>query len=383
VLAQVVTTEEARCVVPAGAAGVVDVEVSTFGSTSDELVAASTSTRPYKYVSISDIKVIQPAEGYTMGGDTVVVGVFGFPKRSACVCSFDTVFVACETATREAVTCRVPAMAAGNHSFAVATAFENVPSVSGGYVVNDFVMYEPVNVSTVTPSVVALGGGTSVLFSVAGMEQGRTPYCAVGGVEQDAGAWAYTTATMVSSTQASCTAPARGAGMHVLEVAMAYNGEMSHSGVQVEYVFPGTVSEIWPSQGAEAGGTLVTMTGTEFVAGRTACKFGAAAAVEAMVTSSSEATCVAPAAARGDVNFEVLALVDGVEIPAQSAVYNTFTYKQQTKTSFSALTDKKGGCVNARTPRDGLPSCFVDISEPTAALKRAGDALDKILTLPL
>lgn len=62
---------------------------------------------------------------------------------------------------------------------------------------------------------------------------------------------------------------------------------------------------------------------------------------------------------------------------------DTFTYKQQTKTSFSALTDKKGGCVNARTPRDGLPSCFVDISEPTSALKRAEDALDKILTLPL
>ena len=61
----------------------------------------------------------------------------------------------------------------------------------------------------------------------------------------------------------------------------------------------------------------------------------------------------------------------------------SFTYKQQTRTSFSALTDKKGGCVNTRNPRDGLKSCFIDIAEPAAALTRAEDSLDTILKLPL
>jgi hypothetical protein len=40
------------------------------------------------------------------------------------------------------------------------------------------------------------------------------------------------------------------------------------------------------------------------------------------------------------------------------------------------------GCIPARYPRDGLPSCFIDdISTPVAALKRAEAALDAILTL--
>ena len=69
--------------------------------------------------------------------------------------------------------------------------------------------------------------------------------------------------------------------------------------------------------------------------------------------------------------------------PAAVLELETFTYKQQTRTSFSALTDKKGGCVNTRNPRDGLKSCFIDIAEPAAALKRAEDSLDTILKLPL
>merc|ERR1719502_1302652 len=86
---------------------------------------------------------------------------------------------------------------------------------------------------------------------------------------------------------------------------------MSDSGVQVEYVSAGSVSSVWPASGGVAGGSVVTVGGAGFVAGRTACKFGSAMAVEAMVLSSSEAVCVAPAGARGSVGVEVATSWEG------------------------------------------------------------------------
>ena len=109
---------------------------------------------------------------------------------------------------------------------------------------------------------------------------------------------------MVAGSMA-CTVPARGAGMQVVEVAMSEGGEMSHSGVQVEYVAAGSVSSVFPASGVVAGGTVVTLVGSGFVAGRTACKFGSAEAVAAVVMSSEEATCVAPAGTRGMSSVEV------------------------------------------------------------------------------
>ena len=83
--------------------------------------------------------------------------------------------------------------------------------------------------------------------------------------------------------------------MRVVEVAMGKNGEMSHTGVQVEYAAMGSVTSVRPLKGAVGGGTVVTVGGSGFVAGRTACKFGSGSAGTAEVVSSVEARCVAPA----------------------------------------------------------------------------------------
>ena len=118
-----------------------------------------------------------------------------------------------------------------------------------------------------------------------------TPHCAIGGSATDGASWAYSLLQVASSHIASCTLPARGAGMRVVEVSMAAGGEMSRSGKQVEYVSAGSVSSVWPASGAVSGGTMVTLVGSGFVAGRTACKFGAGMAVEATVLSSTGCMC--------------------------------------------------------------------------------------------
>ena len=141
--------------------------------------------------------------------------------------------------------------------------------------------------------------------------------------------------------------PARGAGMRVVEVAMAAGGEMSDSGVQVEYVSAGSVSSVWPAVGAS--GTVVTVAGSGFVAGRTACKFGSAMAVEATVMSSTEAVCVAPAGARGSIAVEMATSFEGQVLAAAEVSTSSKQFVYGSEVAVVSVTPSvgfaKGGSV--------------------------------------
>ena len=85
------------------------------------------------------------------------------------------------------------------------------------------------NVSSVEPAIVSVIGGSEVQIGGSGFEMTGV-YCGVGGAT-----WSSSMASVLSSTQARCVLPARGDGMRVVEVSVG-GGEMSHSGVQVEYM---------------------------------------------------------------------------------------------------------------------------------------------------
>merc|ERR1719305_1550146 len=128
--------------------------------------------------------------------------------------------------------------------------------------------------------------------------------CAVGGSVLEQTSWSYSVASLVSSSLvAGCMVPTRGAGMHVVEVSLGEGSAMSHSGVQVEYVSAGRVLGVEPSVGVASGGTIVTLSGEGFVAGRTACRFGSAESTEAEVLSSSEAQCTTPPLFQGSTKI--------------------------------------------------------------------------------
>ena len=70
------------------------------------------------------------------------------------------------------------------------------------------------------------------------------------------------------------------------------------------YQRPPTVTKLAPKVGPVAGGTSVTITGTEFT-GATAVSFGSAAASSFTVNSPTSITAVAPAASPAIVNLTV------------------------------------------------------------------------------
>merc|ERR1719265_2694937 len=158
------------------------------------------------------------------------------------------------------------------------------------------------------------------------------------GSSVDGSSWSYVMGTVASSVSASCVVPARGQGMRVVEVAMSKGGEMSRSGVQVEYVAAGSVSSVLPSSGTVAGGTVVTLSGSNFVAGRTVCKFGSLSEVSAEVASSTEARCVAPAGARGNVGGEVATNWEGMSMAAAEMSTSGMTYEYEDSLSPRTVT---------------------------------------------
>src|ERR1022692_4832257 len=115
-----------------------------------------------------------------------------------------------------------------------------------------------------------------------------------------------------------------------------------------------TVSSVSPNNGPAAGGTAVTITGTNFAAGATVT-FGGTAATNVVVVSGTQITATTPAHAAGTVTVTVT-------VNSQSGnLSNGFTYNPAVAIAFAQ--------VAAATPQS--PTATVSVTYPAA--QTAGD----------
>ena len=126
------------------------------------------------------------------------------------------------------------------------------------------------------------------------------------------------------------------------------------SGQRIHYVGTPTVSSVSPNNGPTAGGTGVTITGTNFAAGATVT-FGGTAATNVVVVSSTSITATTPAHAAGAVTVTVT--VNG----QSGSLSNGFTYNAPVAIGFAQ--------VAAATPQS--PTAMVTVTYPGA--QTAGD----------
>ena len=100
---------------------------------------------------------------------------------------------------------------------------------------------------------------------------------------------------VVSATQITATTPAHAAG--AVTVTVTVSGQSANLTNGYTYVAPPTVSGVSPNSGTTAGGTAVTITGTNFAAGATVT-FGSTAATNVVVASATQITATAPSGER-------------------------------------------------------------------------------------
>jgi Bacterial Ig-like domain (group 3)/IPT/TIG domain/Putative Ig domain len=155
----------------------------------------------------------------------------------------------------------------------------------------------PPSLSSVSPTSGSTSGGTSLTI---------TGTALTGATGVTVGGTAATNVTVISDTTITATTPAGSAGTVDVRVTTAGGTSAVTANDHFTYIAPPTVSSVSPSGAPTAGGTTVTITGTNLT-GATSVSFGATSATGFTVNGATSITATAPAHAAGQVDVTVTA----------------------------------------------------------------------------
>ncbi len=150
---------------------------------------------------------------------------------------------------------------------------------------DQFTYASPPTVTAVAPNSGPTAGGTAVTIT-------GTNFTGATGVKF--GSTAASTFTVNTATSISATSPAGAAAAVDVTVTTPFGTTATSAADQFTYVSPPTVTSVVPNSGPIAGGTEVTITGTNFT-GATVVNFGGTAAATFSVTNATNISATSPA----------------------------------------------------------------------------------------
>jgi len=319
----VVSGTQITATTPAHAAGAVTVTVTVNGQ-NGSLASGFTYVVPPTVTSVS------PNTGTTAGGTAVTITGTNF-VAGATVAFGSNAATNVIVVSSTQITATTPAGNAGGVTVTVTN-----PGVPGGSLANGYTYVVVPTVSSVSPNNGTTAGGTAVTITGTNFAAGAT--VTIGGT-------AATNVVVVSGTQITATTPAHAAG--AVTVTVTVNGQAGNLANGFTYTGPPTVGSVSPNNGPVAGGTAVTITGTNFAAGATVA-FGSNAATNVVVVSGTQITATTPAGSVGAVTVTVT--VNG----QAGSLASGFTYNTAVAISF--------GQVAAATPQS--PTATVPVTFP-------------------
>ncbi len=304
----VVSATQITATAPAHAAGVVDIQVLNAGEGSD-----LTTADHFTYLAPA-VTAVSPNTGSTAGG--TVITITGSNFVGVTVVHIDGVTATSFTVVSPTqITATTPAHAAGVFNVRVTNAGATSATVAA-----DQFTYLPPAVTAVSPNTGTTLGDTVVTITgssfvgITAVRFGTTP---------------ATSFTVVSPTQITATAPAHGPGAVFITVSNA--GATSASVTAARYTYQGpVVSAVSPASGSTAGGTVVTITGSNFLQ-VTAVTFGGTPATSYTVVSPTQITATAPAHGPAVVNVRVT----GAGLNSAIVTADQFTYLAPAVTGIS------------------------------------------------
>jgi uncharacterized protein YhjY with autotransporter beta-barrel domain len=262
---------------PAGSAGVVDITVTTVGGTS-----ATGAADQFTYVAAPTVTGVSPTSGPTAGGTSVTITGTNFTGTTS-VTIGGAAATSITVLNPTTITATTPAGTAGARDVIVTT-----PG-GAGTGTGLFTYVAAPTVTGVSPTSGPTAGGTSVIITGTNF---------TGATAVMFGANPAASYTVDSPTQITATSPAGSAGL--VDITVTTVGGTSATGAAdgYTYVAAPTVTAISPTGGPTAGGTGVTITGTNFT-GATSVTIGGAAATGVTVVNPTTITATTPAGAAG------------------------------------------------------------------------------------
>jgi CSLREA domain-containing protein len=272
---------------PAGSAGTVNITVTAPGGTS-----SITTADQFTYQTLPTVTAVNPSSGPLTGGTTVTIGGTNFTGATAV--KFGTISATSfSVSNATSITATAPAGSAGTVNITVTTA-----NGTSAVVAQDQFTYEGApTVTAISPTMGGTAGGTSVTITGTNF---------TGATAVKFGATAATSFTVNSATSITATSPSGSAGMINITVTTPIGTSPAVTADQFTYLAAPTVTSVSPISGPLAGGTSVSITGTNFT-GATAVKFGTTAATSFTVNSATSLSATSPAGSAGAVNITVTA----------------------------------------------------------------------------
>ena len=271
---------------PSGAAGVVDVAVTTPSGTS-----ASVAGDHFTYTAGPNVTGLSPTGGPTAGGTSVKLTGSGFTGATA-VKFGPTAATTFTVSSDTQITVTSPAATAGTVDVTVTSG----SGTSATSAADHFTYAATPTVTAIAPTSGTTAGATSVIVTGSGF---------TGATAVKFGATAATTFTVNSDTQITATSPAASAGAVDVTVTTSVGTSATSAADQFTYAASTLpiVASISPTGGVTTGGTSVTITGSGFT-GATAVKFGTKAATTFSVVNDTQVTATSPSGS-GTVDITV------------------------------------------------------------------------------
>ena len=255
------------------------------------------------------VSSVSPNSGTAAGGTAVTIAGTNF-AAGATVTLGGTAATNVAVVNSTTITATTPAGSAGAVTVTVTVSGQSA-SLASGFTYISSLSGSP-TVTSVSPNSGTTAGGIAVTIT-------GTNFAA--GASVTFGGTAATNVTLVSATQITATTPAGSAGAVTVTVAVnGQSGSLVNGFTYTSPASPPTVTGVSPNSGTTAGGTAVTITGTNFAAGATVT-FGGTAATNVAVVNGTEITATTPAGSAG------AATVTATNPGAQSgSLTNGFTY---------------------------------------------------------
>jgi len=271
---------------PAHAAGLVNLVVTN----PDQ--QAATRASAYTYIAPAPrVSSISPSSGTTLGGTSVTVTGTNFTTGAVVkiggVNATSTTFV-----SPTSLTATTAAKAAGTNTVTVSNADGQTTSVNTA-VSFTYVIPAP-TIADVSPISGPTAGGTTL--TITGRYMADITKVTVGGLPA-------TSFTVINSTTLSAVTPAREAGLVDVTVSNT-TGTATRTGAFTYRLPAPVVTSIAPTSGTANGGTIVTITGSNFVNGAKVSA-GGSPALAVTVVSPTSITATMPVHVAGAVNLVV------------------------------------------------------------------------------
>ena len=271
---------------PANAPHVVDVVVTTPGGSS-----APSASDQFTFFLTPAVTGISPSLGSTSGGTSVVIT--GTTFTSVTAVKFGPVNAASFTVNSPT---QITAVSPAESAVTVDVTVTNPGGISPATPADQFTYFATPVVSSVSPGSGLSAGGTSVVVTGTGF---------TGATAVAFGVAAASSFMVDGPTQITATSPAGSVGTVDVSVANPLATSAPSPADQFTYSEPPapSVSGVSPSAGPTSGGTVVTITGANFIL-VTSVSFGSVAA-PFTVNSASSITATSPPGATGAVDVTV------------------------------------------------------------------------------